>query len=516
MGSIKWKTALLYMILVVTIMIGQGTWILYNLRSNAYRSVFRETEYAAERIVNALSVQDMEKEQGAEEIFGDLLISLTIESGFAGNERQIYLLDKEGRLLYSGREGLTQADLSSRAILMARNGETMKTTYNHEIPSGHMMAADYALSFTLPQNEETYILFIRQSLQEVQEQMRNNTMLILTVTGIGIPVAGILGYILAVSIAKPIENLTRKTQELAGITDARDALKEAKKITDSGAKGDEIDVLETNFDDMARELTESIRSLQAMEQMQKDFVANVSHELRTPITTVGGYVETLLDSELDDPELIRRFLGVVYHESERMAALITDLLELSKMDARQLPVVRKPVEMGELLRENLLDMEWDAGKKKQQILWKEDVAVEKNATDDEDDLARPSGRFVILGEKRRIEQVIRNLLTNAIKYSPEGAEISAGIYRKDGEIIAEISDTGIGMAEDDLKHIFDRFYRVDKARSRSMGGTGLGLAIAKETTELYGGRISVESVLGEGSTFTLRFPEHAEGEDKDE
>ena len=522
MGSIKWKLAILYMLLVVTVMTGQGVLILYNLRYSSYKEVYQRSEYMADRIVDVLEVQDLPEGNGAEAVFGDILTSLMIESvnseSLTGRESMIFLLDENGQLLYTRRDPLTQADLSSRAIMMARNGETMTDNYVHTLSTSGETVADYALRFTLPQNKQTYILFIRQSLESVLENIRQTTVVILAITGVGIVIAGFLGYLLAVSISKPIQRLTRKTQELQAssiVTTVEEDKKPAKPEDPSlGASiggADEIDILEVNFDDMARELTTSIQELQAMEQMQKEFVANVSHELRTPITTIKSYVETLLDSELEDPELTRRFLGVVSHESDRMTALITDLLELSKMDSHQLETVRKPFDIGNLLRQDLMEMQWDAQKKHQRIAWSEEMAVD---IDESGEFPWPQDEYVILGDARRIEQVIRNLLTNAIKYSPEGANIFGGVYRKDGEIIVEVRDNGIGISEEDAKHIFDRFYRVDKARSRSMGGTGLGLAIAKQTTELFGGRIWVESELGEGSTFFLAFPEAPEEADE--
>ena len=516
MGSIKWKMAILYMLLVVTVMTGQGVLILYNLRANAYDEVYQRNEYIADRIVDVLAVQDLQEDEGAEVVFGDILTSLMIETvnseSLTGSQTMIYLLDEKGQLLYTRRDPLTQSDLSSRAIMMARNGEVMTDNYIHTLSGSGERVADYALRFTLSQNKQTYILFVRQSLENELENIRRTTVLILAITGVGIVVAGFLGYLLAVSISKPIQNLTRKTQELQAssiITTEKEAERKDEDPSLGAAPGgeDELDILEYNFDDMARELTSSIQELQAMEQMQKEFVANVSHELRTPITTIKSYVETLLDSDLEDPELTRRFLGVVSHESDRMTALITDLLELSKMDSHQLETVRKPFDIGVLVRQDLMEMQWDAQKKHQQIAWTSEMAVVK---DESGEFPWPQDEFIILGDGRRIEQVVRNLLTNAIKYSPEGANIFGGVYRRDGEIIVEIRDNGIGISEEDAKHIFDRFYRVDKARSRSMGGTGLGLAIAKQTTELFGGRIWVESQLGEGSAFFLAFPEAPE------
>lgn len=188
-----------------------------------------------------------------------------------------------------------------------------------------------------------------------------------------------------------------------------------------------------------------------------------------------------------------------------MAALITDLLELSRMDSHQIELTKEPVELGRLLCDNLQRFEWEASKREQVIRWRPDMKTSGKAEDGSDLPALPE-EFWVLGEARKIEQVLRNLLTNAMKYSPDGAVIEAGIYDKKEEIWLVICDNGVGISPEDQKYIFDRFYRVDKARSRSMGGTGLGLSIAQEMMELHQGRIWVESELGSGSRFWLAFP----------
>lgn len=505
MGSIKWKMASLYMVLVVTVLIGCGTLILLNLRNNAYEDAFKELEYTAERIVDVLSTENLTRGQEPQEIFGEILTALMLESMNTDimeiGGKAVYLLDEEGQLLYSREGELTEAVLASRAIIDVRMGSPMQELYIHTAYDGQEKVADYALRFELPQSGKAYIILIRQSAGAIQESLKNAAYTIFFSTLLGIVIAGVLGYFLAVNISGPILRLTRKTQELASGN-----LQIAQTTSaDLETEGDELAHLEHHFDHMAHELSGMILELQQMEQMQKDFVANVSHELRTPITTVKSYVETLLDMEAEDPQLVKRFLSVVSQESDRMAMLIADLLELSKMDSHQMELVKESVEIGELLRDNLQRCEWEAKKRSQSIRW-----IAK--TEDEDRAETMSGlpalpeEFWVQGEKRKIEQVFRNLLTNAMKYSPDGAVIEAGVYDAPDEVRVVIRDTGVGIGAEDQKYIFDRFYRVDKARSRSMGGTGLGLSIAKEIMELHGGRIWVESELGKGSWFWLAFP----------
>lgn len=532
MSSIKWKMAVLYMLLVVVVMTSQGVLILLNLRANAYQEVYRKSEYTADRIIDMLSMQELDRSVRVETIFGEVLTSLMIETvntdSLSGSETSVYLLSDQGKLLYARKSNLSEADLASRAIITVVSGGKLDNLYVHTSVTGKSSVGDYAVGFDMPESDTSYILFIRQSMEDVQENLRRTTLIIVLVTMVGIIVAGFLGYLLAVSISSPILKLTQKTQALAEGTRAESIRSEngipsekaedehhaatmpsgeEKLIETSPISGDELDILEVNFDDMAKELTESIRDLKAMEQMQKDFVANVSHELRTPVTTIKSYSETLLDSDLEETNLTREFLSVIAHEANRMTALIADLLELSKMDAHQVKAAGKPIEVGRLLRQDLIDLTWDARQKQQEIRWSEEMDL---VEEEVGEFPWPREEYWILGESRRIDQVIRNLLTNAIKYSPEGSVIRGGITLSEGEVCVWIRDEGIGIAREHQEKIFNRFYRVDKARSRSMGGTGLGLAIAKETTELYGGRIYLDSHPGEGSTFYLAFPEAPE------
>ena len=386
-------------------------------------------------------------------------------------------------------------------------GKKMTELYVHTDYEYQGQVGDYAMRFELPQNGKEYIIFIRQPMTTVQESMRSATSTIFFTSLVGIIIAGALGYFFAVNISSPILRLTKKTQQLASghLVTAGDPEEKAQNPKE---EKDELVRLETHFDHMAQELSGMILELQEMERMQKEFVANVSHELRTPITTVKSYVETILDGEMEDPELLRRFLGVVSQESDRMAALISDLLELSKMDSHQIQLTKEPVEIGQLVGDQLQRFQWEAGKKQQQLVWASEMDV-VDPMDDESNLPALPEEYWVYGERRKIEQVLRNLLTNAMKYSPDKATVEAGVYRREGQVMVMIRDNGMGISPEDQKRIFDRFYRVDKARSRSMGGTGLGLSIAREFMELHGGRIWVRSALGKGSEFWLAFPELA-------
>jgi two-component system sensor histidine kinase VicK len=232
-----------------------------------------------------------------------------------------------------------------------------------------------------------------------------------------------------------------------------------------------------------------ITAQQRLDNMRKDFVANVSHELRTPLTSIKSYTEALLDGALEDKTTSEKFLSVINLETDRMIRLVRELLELSKIDNQQTKWRFEEVPFAVLVKDVAERMGMEAASKRQTIKCYELGDV-------------PS----IEADYGKLEQVISNLLSNAIKYTPEEGSITVYIGRSHNEVYAKISDTGIGIPEADLNRIFERFYRVDKARSREMGGTGLGLSIAKEITEAHYGSISITSQVGKGTEVTVRYP----------
>ena len=223
-----------------------------------------------------------------------------------------------------------------------------------------------------------------------------------------------------------------------------------------------------------------------VETIKRDFVANVSHELRTPLASIKGYSETLLDGAMDDRDTLSEFLRVIDRHATRMSRLIDDLLILSRLESHQMTIVSSPIDLGELVSSTA-------------------KGFEKQARDKGITLAVtvPQELSKALGDRDRLEQVMVNLLDNAIKYTPSGGKVRVGACQEDGFIRVDVADTGIGIPEADISRIFERFYRVDKARSRELGGTGLGLAIVKHIIQGHNGRLHVESTPGKGSVFSF-------------
>ena len=228
-----------------------------------------------------------------------------------------------------------------------------------------------------------------------------------------------------------------------------------------------------------------ITELKRLEQIRKDFVANVSHELKTPITSIKGFSETLLDGALHDEETLRSFLTIILNESNRLQLLIQELLHLSKMEQQVIELQCDDIDLVALLKE--IGMMLSTRMQAKQIIFEMDIPVQA----------------IVEGDLSRIKQVFINLLSNAVNYTPVGGKVGV-IVKEDQDLVSvAIQDNGIGIENKELPRIFERFYRVDKARSRDSGGTGLGLSIVKHILEIHRGKVTVDSTVGVGTIFTV-------------
>ncbi len=236
-------------------------------------------------------------------------------------------------------------------------------------------------------------------------------------------------------------------------------------------------------------LFQDITEQHRLEVMRREFVANVSHELKTPLTSIKSYTETLLDGAIDSPDTARHFLMVVEHEADRMTRLVRDLLQLSNFDANSIQFDHEYHDYADLIKKTVAKLEVTA-KNKSQRLFIESAPAELVGYFDYD----------------RIEQVVQNIISNALKYTPEGGQIVLRMYEEAESVVMEVQDNGVGIPEQDINRIFDRFYRVDKARSRNLGGTGLGLSIAQEIVQAHNGTIHISSVLNRGTQVRIVIP----------
>lgn len=229
-----------------------------------------------------------------------------------------------------------------------------------------------------------------------------------------------------------------------------------------------------------------ITQVRQTEKMRRDFVANVSHELRTPLSAINGYAETLLDGALQDENVARDFVRIIFNHTQRLSHLVSDLLDLSKLESSESPPELCPMDITAII-EKVVQLN-------QKLLREKGIELQYKP---------PESLPHVLAHASSIEQVLTNLVDNAVKYTPTGGLISIHAITRGDLVQVDVGDTGIGIETKHIPRIFERFYRVDKARSRDLGGTGLGLAIVKHIIQYHGGEVWVASTPGKGSTFSF-------------
>jgi signal transduction histidine kinase len=237
--------------------------------------------------------------------------------------------------------------------------------------------------------------------------------------------------------------------------------------------------------------TASLVELRRVNKIRRDFIANVSHELKTPATSLKLLAESLVEILDEDPEQARFFAEQLKNETERLAQLITDLLDLARLESEEGIPNPTPVDATSVLMLVLSRLRPTARQKNITLSWNG---------------AGSTNLYTVPGDETQLISMFTNLVDNAVKYTPFGGSVEVAAESNESEVVVRVSDTGIGIPREKLSRIFERFYRVDKARSKKTGGTGLGLSIVRHVAENHGGHVAVESVLGEGSTFTVCLP----------
>ena len=233
---------------------------------------------------------------------------------------------------------------------------------------------------------------------------------------------------------------------------------------------------------------EEITTLRETDTFRQEFIGNLAHELKTPIFNIQGFILTLLEGGMEDPEINRKFLLKAAKNVERMSGLLEDLDVITKMEAGNLDIELVPFDLLDIIRETLESLEAKAKRNHIQLRLKKGI---------------DGSKIMVKGDAAKLVQVLTNLIVNSINYGKEGGHTEVRYYDADDSVLVEVADSGIGIRESDLPRVFERFYRVDKSRSRHAGGSGLGLAIVKHILESHGQTISVRSTYGEGSTFSF-------------
>lgn len=583
-SSVRYKIMAMFVLLTISVIIIIGTFMI-NRIDRFYNDEF---ETLMTNVFNEDFQRELDTKLSGEDPLSSINSSITAYLGQLGIDsfRNYYILDAfSGKALMSSNSDLAKTLIASPNIIAAMNGK---------IGDISSYASDY-MDYGVPVRsggDTKYIVYIKDSKEEVDDMVNNILSIIFMALGLGIIISIAFGFLLSKTIISPISSLTQKAQRITS-GDFGDTI----EVNSS----DEIGQLTKTFNDMAVELNQTLGEIkgerdkvetilrhmadgimafdnhgkiihinpaakkilgydkvekmhfndifkpteltitrvmfsgeyeaiekqmelgekgiklvfakfktedtpggvvvviqditqqQKLENSRREFVANVSHELRTPLTTVKGYVETMMDSveENDiDKDMFSTFLGTVNKETDRMTRLVKDLLTLSKLDYGHRELKKEDVDVSHLVMGVVERMKINASSKNVRLIYE------------------PTNQLpIIMGDKDRLEQVIVNIISNAIKYTPGGeGEVFVSTGRMYQNVYIKIKDNGMGIPKDDLPHVFERFYRVDKARSREQGGTGLGLAISNEIVKEHGGKITISSDYGVGTEVIIMLP----------
>ena len=475
--SLHLKLVLIMVLLIVSLMVVVGAFLM-NSVTGYYINDFYSQTAAAFGQDNVDFVRDLQT-AGEDEEDGAAMVEavLSTYSGVLGVDRRhrnFYVLDgATGRYLAGSApepEGGMPITPNIATALLGTPG------FDSSVTADYMDAA-----IPIVRGGQNYIVYILDNRETARALNAEMFSLIVEALVLGLVISILLSFLLSKTMVNPLQRLTDGIEEVA-----RGDFSRKLEVT----SGDEIGQLTESFNAMALQLESTIADLEQEEQKRKDFVANVSHELRTPLTNIKSYAETLADGLGDlPPEMAQRFLGVILNESDRMTHILQDLLTLSRFDSgrSELRLTRFPFAkaVDDTYQAILMDAQNHAH------------TVE---------LRLPDWLPQVRADRERIMQVMMNIVSNSIKYTPDGGRIvlSAGIAGD--KVWMEVDDNGIGIPPADRDRIFERFYRVDKARSRQSGGTGLGLSIAQEIMLRHDGRLYLVDKTEPGLTIRMELP----------
>ena len=397
-------------------------------------------------------------------------LSVAMENAAADVEGRILLMDAQGKiqldtlsLLEGSRTVVPEAiSVLSGAQSQAYGIHPVDGTEYAALCAAAMVHEGELIGAVLL---STPVTELRQAIQTVEKQLMT---VFIAVAGAAL----IAAMVFAVTLTSPIKALTTTIRKMG-----KGDLSARVKVRASG----ELKTLADSYNAMAEKI-------ENFDQSRSQFVQNASHELKTPLATMKILLENLIYQPDMPPELRAEFMQDMNHEIDRLSGIITDLLTLTQMDARKSALKLEAVDLSALCEETLHALEPAADKAKLTLQ------------------AHLAEEVTLQGDESKLSQVVYNLIDNAIKYTPEGGGVTVTLTANSHSAILRVQDNGIGIPEEDVKHIFDRFYRVDKARSRATGGTGLGLSIVHQMVQLHGGEIQVESAADKGSIFTVTLP----------
>ncbi|MEJ8547847.1 sensor histidine kinase [Brevibacillus borstelensis] len=391
---------------------------------------------------------------------------------------RIWLFDQNGKIVATSMKdevftGKAVARSIADSVLKGKNAVTELKIEGLEDPM---------LSVAIPwgKREKVYGgIILHAPIEGVERTFAQMRETILWATLFGVLLSTAMVSYLSWSISRPLRNIERTTAEIG-----RGNYSERVQVDTA----DEIGDLAQTINTLAGKLERVEQERQHLEQVRNDFLANVSHELRTPLTAMQGFLEALQDGLVEEEEARQKYYAVMYSETLHISRLVDDLMDLMKLENNEVTLAKFPVDVEALLNKVAFSFTPEAEEKGIEIV-----------------VEQPKGLPKVYADKDRIMQILKNLVKNAVKFTDEGMiRLSA---RSDGQWVEiSVSDTGIGISADDQERIWERFFKVDRGRSKKNKGTGLGLAIVKELVELHDGQVTLESEPGKGSTFIVRLP----------
>ncbi len=465
--SIRFRLTTTFLVIILAVMV-IISFFLYNTLERYYMNNFKDGLESSAFISSDFVVGHLRGQVDS------VRLSVLAENMSRQVQARVLFIDQLGVVVGDSVRinGLLNQSLDQEDVRVALNGTVSSSiVYNESIQQ-------QTIQMAVPIKEEdgtiTGVVFLSASLEEVTRILEDIRRFLFLATLLAMAVAGGGSVALARRFTGPLEELTTAARKMAeGKLDQHIEF----------SSHDEIGRLAEQFNVMARRLNYYTSNL-------KKFAADVAHEVRTPLTTLSLLTSALKEHEME-PDQRKEFIEDLDGELERLTALVNDLLELSKLDKNE-------IELEEVSLNRLL----------QNIIGENQYRFARAGLDLLDEI--PDQEHIIFGAPLQLRQVVGNLLDNALNYTPSGGTVSVLLYREGKEAVVKIDDTGCGIPEEDLNYIFERFFRVDRARSREGGGTGLGLAIVSEIVAKHGGRAWVESEEGKGSRFYFSLPLVAE------
>ncbi len=465
--SIRTRLTLWYVGLLALLLIVFGVALYATVYITSYQEVDRALQQRAEDIRASLAtVLNLQND------FADILrrggLVLPNADVFSTGDIYVQLRALDGRIISRSENlGSQYVVISPDLHARAKRGEIVPS----DLTVNKTRLRAYVAPIVTKTGEVIGFVEVARSLWQVDNTLRELATLISVSIAAGLVVAAFGGWFIAGKILGPIDRVTLAAQKITRARDLGRRIEVPETV-------DEVGRLAMTFNEMLARIEDLFRA-------QQRFVADVSHELRSPLTAVRGNLDLLKRGAAQEPEERAQVVEAIDSETARMSRLVSDLLLLARQDSG-VPIAKQPIELDTLLLEVY----------RQAQLIAKGVTLTLGAED----------QASIVGDRDRLKQVLLNLVDNACKYTAQGGKVTLSLIKDDAWVKIIVQDTGIGIAAENIPNLFDRFYRVDKARSRDAGGTGLGLAITKSVIDAHNGKITVESELGKGSTFTVWLP----------